>query len=121
MPVRELDAQSIGLPEFEFEPAAKARVFDLTSHANAGQALQFGLDTPGNDYNVYVLGPNRSGRMTSTREFVEAWAKPRPPADDWIYVFDVDAPSTPRPIRLPAGAGRRIKAAMEQSIPALAQ
>jgi len=121
MPARELDAQSIGLPEFEFEPAAGVRAFDLTSHANAGQALQFGLDAPGNDYNVYVLGPNRSGRMTATREFVEAWAKSRPPADDWIYVFDFEAPATPRPIRLPAGVGRRVKAATEQLIPALAQ
>jgi predicted ATP-dependent protease len=121
MAVRELDARSVGLPEFEFEPSRGVRAFDLSSHANAGQALQFGLNAPGNDYNVYVLGPNRSGRMTATREFVEAWAEPRPPADDWVYVFDFEAPATPRPIRLPAGTGRRLKAATEQLIPALAQ
>jgi predicted ATP-dependent protease len=121
MAVRELDAQSIGLPEFEFAAARDVRAFDLTSHATAGEALQFGLNAPGNDYNVYVLGPNRSGRMTATREFVEAWAKTRPPADDWIYVFDFEAPATPQPIRLPAGTGRRVKTAAEQLIPALAQ
>jgi predicted ATP-dependent protease len=118
---RELPATDVGLPEFEFEPSPGVRAFDLSSHATAGTALQFGLDAPGNDYNVYVLGPNRSGRMTATREFVEAWAKPRPPAQDWIYVFDFEAPATPRPIALPAGTGRRIKAAVDELIPALAQ
>ena len=59
--------------------------------------------------------------MTATREFVEAWAQGRPPADDWIYVFDFEAPSTPRPIRLPAGTGRRFKSAVEEMIPALAR
>jgi predicted ATP-dependent protease len=121
MSARELAASDIGLPEFEFTPRPDVRTFDLSSHATAGTALQFGLDTPGNDYNVYVLGPNRSGRMTATREFVEAWAKPRPPAQDWIYVFDFEAPATPRPIALPAGTGRRIKAAMDELIPSLAQ
>jgi predicted ATP-dependent protease len=121
MPVKELAAEAVGIPEYSFEPANGVSVFDLSSHARAGQALQFGLDTPGNDHNVYVLGLDRSGRMTATREFVEAWAHGRPPASDWIYVVDFEAPSTPRPIRLPAGTGRRFKSAVEEMIPALAR
>ena len=121
MPVKELAADAVGIPDFSFEPANGVSVFDLSSHARAGQALQFGLDTPGNDHNVYVLGLDRSGRMTATREFVEAWAHGRAPASDWIYVVDFDAPSTPRPIRLPAGTGRRFKSAVEEMIPALAR
>lgn len=121
MPVKELAADAVGFPDFSFEPANGVSVFDLSSHARAGQALQFGLDTPGNDHNVYVLGLDRSGRMTATREFVEAWAHGRAPASDWIYVFDFEAPSTPRPIRLPAGTGRRFKSAVEEMIPALAR
>ncbi len=121
MPVKELAADAVGIPDYSFEPANGVSVFDLSSHARAGQALQFGLDTPGNDHNVYVLGLDRSGRMTATREFVEAWAHGRAPASDWIYVVDFDAPSTPRPIRLPAGTGRRFKSAVEEMIPALAR
>src|SRR6187551_2110513 len=93
MPPRELAAHDVGLPEFEFEVANDVSTFDLSSHARARQALQFGLNTPGNDYNVYVLGLDRSGRMTATREFVETWATQRGPADDWIYVVDFDAPA----------------------------
>ena len=121
MALKELHAASVGMPEFSFSPVVNVSPFDLSSHARARQALKFGLDTPGNDYNTYVLGLDRSGRMTATREFVEAWAKDKPPADDWIYVFDFDAPSTPRPIRLPAGTGRRFKAAVEEMLPALAR
>ncbi len=121
MALRELSADAVGMPEFRFEAIREANAFDLSSHARAGQALQFGLDTPGNDYNVYVLGLDRSGRMTATREFVEEWAQGRPAADDWIYVFDFEAPSTPRPIRLPAGTGRQFKSALDQLIPLLAR
>ncbi|HEY6598863.1 MAG TPA: Lon-like protease helical domain-containing protein, partial [Pseudomonadales bacterium] len=121
MALKELHAASVGMPEFSFAPVSAVTPFDLSSHAHARQALKFGLDTPGNDYNTYVLGLDRSGRMTATREFVEAWAKDQPPADDWIYVFDFDAPSTPRPIRLPAGVGKRFKAAVDEVIPTLAR
>jgi predicted ATP-dependent protease len=121
MALRELAADAVGMPEFRFEPTPDADAFDLSSHARARQALKFGLDTPGNDYNVYVLGLDRSGRMTATREFVEEWAQGRPPADDWVYVFDFEAPATPRPIRLPAGTGRRFKSAVDEVIPLLAR
>ncbi len=121
MASRELTAEVVGIPEFRFEPVPDASAFELSSHARARQALRFGLDTPGNDYNVYVLGLDRSGRMTATRAFAEAWAESRPVADDWIYVFDFDAPSTPRPIKLAAGVGRRFKHAVDELVPALAR
>ena len=121
MALRELVATNVGLPEYQFEIENDVSTFDLSSHARARQALEFGLNTPGNDYNVYVLGLDRSGRMTATREFVETWAKKRPAASDWIYVVDFDAPSNPRPIRLPAGVGRRFKADVDEMIPALAR
>jgi predicted ATP-dependent protease len=121
MALRELAASDVGLPEYQFEIASDVRTFDLSSHARARQALEFGLNTPGNDYNVYVLGLDRSGRMTATREFVETWAKKKPPANDWIYVVDFEMPANPRPIRLPGGVGRRFKADVDELIPALAR
>jgi predicted ATP-dependent protease len=121
MGLRELGASDVGLPEYRFDIENDVSTFDLSSHARARQAIEFGLNTPGNDYNVYVLGLDRSGRMTATREFVESWAKTKPPANDWIYVVDFDAPSNPRPIRLPAGVGRRFKADVDELIPALAR
>ncbi len=124
MSATELEAAAVGLPEFVVPASASARIaqaFDLTSHAMARQALSFGLNTSGTDFNVYVLGPDRAGRMTATREFIEGWAARRPASDDWVYVFDFDAPSTPRPIRLPRGRGRQLQRSVEQVLPALAR
>ncbi len=121
MGATELSADAVGLPIFSVQTTSRARAFDLTSHALAGQALAYGLNTPGTDFNVYVLGPDRSGRMTATREFVEAWAARRPPSDDWVYLFDFDAPSNPRPVRLPQGMGKQLQRAVEQLLPALAR
>ena len=117
--MRELEAGDVGVPKFNAEPAADSMVFDLSSHARAGAALALGLDTPGTDYNIYVIGPDRSGRMTATRDFVESWVAGREPSDDWVYVLDFAHPSTPKPIRLPPGMGQRLKASLEGIIPTL--
>ena len=121
MAARELSAVDVGTPLFKCVPTPRAKAFDLSSHRLAREALSFGLNAPGTDYNVYVLGPDRAGRMTSTREFIEAWAARRPASDDWIYVLDFDAPSNPKPIRLPAGVGKRLQSAVDQLLPALAR
>ena len=121
MSVRKLNAANVGLPVFRIPEIVEGTAFDLSSHERAREALAFGLDTPGNDYNVYVLGPDRSGRMTATRQFAEAWVQGKPAPDDWIYVFDFDAPATPKPIRLAVGTGRKLKRAVDEVIPALAR
>ena len=68
--MRTLSADAVGIPEFAAQPRAGGLAFDLSSHSRAGTALALGLDTPGTDYNVYVIGPDRSGRMSATRDFV---------------------------------------------------
>ncbi len=119
MAVKELVARDVGIPEFDAEPAAGSMAFDLSSHSRAGAALALGLDTPGTDYNVYVIGPDRSGRMTATRDFVESWVADRAPSNDWVYVLDFAFPSTPKPMQLPPGMGRRLKTSLEEVIPTL--
>jgi predicted ATP-dependent protease len=121
MPATKLDAAEVGMPHFDVPDAGTAGAFDLTSHERARDALSFGLETPGTDYNIYVLGPDRAGRMSATREFIERWLAGRPAAHDWVYVFDFDAPSNPRPLRLAAGTGRRLHDAVADTIPALAR
>jgi predicted ATP-dependent protease len=117
--MKELEARDVGIPEFDVEPVPGGMVFDLSSHARAGAALALGLDTPGTDYNIYVIGPDRSGRMTATRDFVESWVADRAPSDDWVYVLDFTHPSTPKPMQLPPGMGRRLKTSVEGIIPTL--
>jgi predicted ATP-dependent protease len=121
MAAERLTPGQIGLPDHVVGDVGMAGAFDLSSHARAREALSFGLDTGGTEHNVYVLGPDRSGRMTATREFIATLLAGRPAADDWVYLFDFDAPSHPRPVRLPEGLGKRLHEAVADVIPALAR
>ena len=121
MSAKSLRAEDVGFPSYEFEVVDEPDVFSLTSHARAKDALALGLDRPGPQYNIYVLGPDQAGRVTATREFVEDWARAHPPADDWLYLIDFEAPNTPRPVSVPAGVGHRFHTVVDDLLPALAR
>jgi len=94
--------------------------FDLTSHSRARDALAFGLamTTPG--YNIFVVGEDRSGRMTATLAFLGRHTDDSPPADDWVYLFNFRRPHRPKPYRLPAGVGRRLRESLDGVLETLA-
>jgi predicted ATP-dependent protease len=109
MTVRELAAGEVELPRFSFSPARDVDVFDLDSHARAREALDFGLAVPGVGFNIFVVGEDRTGRMTATLSYLnEALAK-RPPPNDWVYLNNFRYTWSPTPHRLPAGMGRRLR------------
>lgn len=127
MSVKQLDADMVGLPSFAV-PAKPRRqdgqddgvnLFDLSSHNRARQALELGLGVDAAGFNIFVLGESSSGRMTATLDHLRAYVADRPPADDWIYLNNFRRPHKPRRLRLPAGQGRRFKAAMGSLVPAL--
>ena len=65
------------------------------------------MSDPG--FNVFVVGEDRSGRMTSTMTFLETFVESKPPLNDWIYLNNFRRPHRPRPLPLPAGVGRRFR------------
>jgi len=121
VPATELKAADVGIPEFEFTVAERPAVFRLSSHTRAHDALVLGLERPGPQYNIYVLGPDQAGRMTATRAYVESWAEQHPPARDWLYLLDFDAPHTPQAVAVPAGEGTKVCSAVEGLLPQLAR
>ncbi len=127
MSVKQLDADMVGLPSFAV-PAKPRRqdgqdddvnLFDLSSHNRARQALELGLGVDAAGFNIFVLGESSSGRMSATLDHLRAYVADRPPADDWIYLNNFRRPHKPRRLPLPAGQGRRFKAAMGSLVPAL--
>jgi len=123
---RELNAAEVGLPSFAAGPEAPeddkaATLFDLSSHRRARDAIAFGLSISDPGFNLFVLGADRSGRMTATLAFLKAYVegKPRPP--DWVYLNNFKQENQPRPYALPAGVGRKFQAAMEMLLPQLAE
>ena len=79
------------------------------------RSLQFGLgvDRPG--YNIFVTGLTGTGKITAIFEHIEkAIAQRRSgdevkPPEDWCYVYNFDDPDRPNAIRLPPGAGKRLR------------
>ena len=119
MAARVLTADEVGLPEFPGVEPQDGDVFALSSHARAREALAFSLSVDGPGFNIFVLGADRSGRMTATMDYLRAAVDGRPAPDDWLYLNNFKEAHRPRPHALPAGEGKRFKAAMERLLPQL--
>lgn len=123
---RKLAADEIGLPAFpdragppdDGEPAT---LFDLSCHRRARDAIEFGCSIKNPGFNIFVLGADRSGRMTATLALLRGYAEGRPRPPDWVYLNNFKQENEPLPYALPAGQGRKFRAAMEMLLPALAE
>ncbi len=114
-----LQADAVGIPRFAATPIAGAGVFDLTSHARARAALDFGLSVGAVGFNVFVVGEDRSARMSATLAYLHGAMEKRPTPADWIYLNNFRHPDRPMPLSLPAGTGRRFCDALTALIPKL--
>ncbi len=113
MAARRLDAEAIGVPFFAAAPDAEdeppATAFDLSSHRRAREALEDGLAIEGVGFNIFVIGEDRSGRMTATLDHLGPYAARLPTAHDWVYLNNFARPLKPKPARLPPGVGRNLR------------
>ncbi len=104
-----LEADQVGLPHFEVPPddGTPPDIFRLGSHRRAAEALEFGIEVHALGFNLFVIGEDRSGRMTATLAKLDSLMQTRPAPSDWLYLggFTSGAPATAH--RLPAGVGRR--------------
>ena len=73
MTVKSLCAEEVGLPLFSINPDDCASTtpdsvssFELSSHERARKAIAFGLKMRAANAHIFVVGEDRSGRMTST-------------------------------------------------------
>lgn len=72
-------------------------------------AIAFGIDIDHPGYNIYVLGPSGSGRLTAVKHFIDDHAQHSLTPDDWCYIYNFQQPHKPKAVRLPAGYGRAFK------------
>jgi predicted ATP-dependent protease len=84
-------------------------LFDLSSHARAKDAIEFGLKMRSKNYNIFVIGDDRSGRMSSTLEYLNEYVKKLPIPFDWVYVNNFSASNRPIPFQLPAGTAQHLE------------
>ena len=119
MSTTKLQADAVGIPRFTATPVMGAGVFDLTSHARAREALDFGLSVGALGFNIFVVGEDRSARMSATLAYLDAAMEKRPTPADWLYLNNFRHPDRPLPLSLPAGTGRKFCDALTALIPKL--
>ena len=81
-------------------------VDDIIGQPRAVRAIDFGLDVRGPGFNVFLMGPGGTGRMTAAERFLTEHAAQQPTPSDWVYVHNFKAPLRPRAMALPAGRAR---------------
>ncbi|HVB17480.1 MAG TPA: Lon-like protease helical domain-containing protein, partial [Stellaceae bacterium] len=88
----------------------------LIGQERAVEALNFAVRIRGKGYNVYALGSAGTGRHTMIEELLRHRAQGEPTPPDWCYVNNFDDAQQPRQLRLPAGSGAALAAAMKRLV-----
>lgn len=85
----------------------------MIGQERAERAMAFGLGVKQSGYNLFVVGPSGTGRVTYTLQTVHRLAKERPVPNDWCYVYNFEDPDRPLMITFPPGRGQGFKKDME--------
>jgi lon-related putative ATP-dependent protease len=85
----------------------------------AMRAVAFGARMAQPGYNMFVTGPQGSGRRSAVKNALERIASTMPAPPDWCYVHNFSAPHRPAALRFPAGQGVAFKAQMREFIETL--
>jgi predicted ATP-dependent protease len=106
--MRELDFQSLYSAcdpvSFKFETTAEiADGAEIIGQPRAVEAVAFGVELPGDGYNIFALGPEGVGRRFLVEHHLKAAAAGRPKSPDVCYVNNLTDPNKPRLLTLPAG------------------
>jgi predicted ATP-dependent protease len=114
--MRALRAAEIGIPRHRWEPGDED-TFALSSHARAREALDLALSIDAPGFNVYVLGEDRTGRMSATVAYLSAiCTAARSARKDWIYLQNFRDARQPLAFGLAVGDGARFSDALRRYV-----
>ncbi|MBP7279768.1 MAG: AAA family ATPase, partial [Sedimentibacter sp.] len=82
----------------------------------AVKSMEFGLSMEASGYNIFVLGPQGTGKTTYSQTVVSKVASKRKVPDDWCYINNFSEWDKPLAISLPAGQGKVFQKDMEKLI-----
>lgn len=85
----------------------------------AMRAVAFGVQIAQPGYNIFVTGPQGSGKRASIRRALERMAAGQPVPPDWAYVHNFASPHRPLALRFAAGQGQAFKRSMGAFVDAL--
>ena len=86
MTITVLTAEEVGLPAFDVNLTENADVCHRSGHERAREAIEFGLSIDDPGYNVFVVGEDRSGRMTAILSLLRRHCADPQPVRNWVYL-----------------------------------
>ncbi|PNX52152.1 MAG: ATP-dependent protease, partial [Thermoplasmata archaeon M9B2D] len=78
---------------------------DTIGQDRALSAIDFGLELNSAGFNIFALGENGTGKLTTIRRLISRRAEKEPVPTDWCYVYNFRDADTPLAISLRAGEG----------------
>lgn len=82
----------------------------------AVKSMEFGLSMNVPGYNIFVLGPQGTGKSTYTQSVVSKVAEKGPIPNDWCYINNFSEWDKPLSISLPPGKGKEFQKDMDKLI-----
>ncbi len=105
------------LEKLSFRTTAELAPLDeIIGQDRAVQAVRFAVGMHHKGFNLFVLGPEGTGRYTLVRKVLEEKAAQKPVPDDWCYVNNFVETHKPVALCLPPGRARLLREGMEQLI-----
>lgn len=92
----------------------------LIGQERATEAIRLSAQMQHQDFNLFVLGRDGSGRHSIVEQLLLEQRAARPKPSEWAYVNNFDAPHKPKALRLPAGTAQNFKNSMQALIDDLA-
>jgi predicted ATP-dependent protease len=86
----------------------------LIGQERAASATAFGVGMRHAGYNLFVLGPARTGKTSSMKRVLARAAEREPVPPDYCYVHNFADPYRPTALEVPAGRGRGLREKMRR-------
>jgi len=80
------------------------------------RAIDFGLNLESSGFNIFMLGENGTGKMTTIRKLLSIKAAEEPVPQDWCYVYNFADPDAPLAISLSPGQAPLFHRDMEELV-----
>lgn len=82
-------------------------------------AIDFGLSLDSSGFNIFLLGENGTGRMSTIKAILERQSLARPIPSDWCYVYNFRDPDAPTAISLEPGRAAIFQKDMDEVVKTL--
>jgi len=103
--------------QFAFQTTADLTPLEAPpGQTRATEAIEFGLGIRREGYNLFVIGPEGTGKHAIIEQFTRRRAAAEATPADWVYVYNFAEPHKPRSLSLPAGRGTALRDAMRSLI-----